>query len=79
MTFGEFIEIMPMPSVYEIRVKGELDPCWSEWLEGMTICCLENGETQLSGPLTDQCALFGILTWIRDMNLELVFLQKEGK
>ncbi len=68
-----------MPAVYVIRVKGELDPCWSEWLDGLTIRCLENGETQLSGPLADQCALFGILKWIRDMNLELVFLQKKEK
>ncbi len=66
-----------MPAVYEIRVKGRLDPCWSEWLEDMTICCLDNGETRISGPLPDQCALYGVLKQLRDMNLELVFLQKE--
>lgn len=68
-----------MPITYVIRLKGQLDPCWSEWLQGLTITCLENGETQLSGLLTDQCALYGILNWIRDMNLELIFLQKEEK
>ena len=26
-----------MPVVYEILVEGRLDPCWSEWLEGMCI------------------------------------------
>jgi hypothetical protein len=68
-----------MPAFYKIRVKGQLDPCWSEWLEGLTIDCLESGETQLSGQRANQCALFGILNWIRDMNLELVFLKKEEK
>ncbi len=57
---------------YESRVKGHLSPDWSEWIEGMTITPLSNGETALSGPVRDQAALFGVLIKIRDLELTLV-------
>lgn len=66
-----------MSTNYEIRVKGNLDSSWSEWLKGMKIAPLENGETILSGPLTDQAALFGLLNRLRDMNVGLVLVEKK--
>ena len=36
-------------SVYEIRVKGHLDPRWSEWFGGLRITNEPNGEALLSG------------------------------
>jgi hypothetical protein len=66
-----------MPTVYEIRVEGQLNPSWSEWLEGMSIDPLSNGETVLSGPVADQAALHGLLNRIRDMNLKLVCVEKK--
>ena len=68
-----------MPTVYEIRVEGQLDPCWSEWLDGMTITPLENGETLLVGPVADQAALHGLLNRIRDMNLKLICVEKTSE
>jgi hypothetical protein len=59
-----------IPTIYNIRVKGHLDPCWSEWLDGVVITPLENGETFLSGPVVDQAALHGLLAKIRDLNLK---------
>jgi hypothetical protein len=67
----------PMPTVYEIRLEGLLDPLWSEWLEGMTITPQSNNETSISGPLADQAALHGLLNRIRDMNLKLVSVVKK--
>jgi hypothetical protein len=66
-----------MPTIYDIRVEGYLDPCWSEWLEGMTVTPLETGETLISGPVADQAALHGLLNHIRDMNLNLVCVEKK--
>ncbi len=40
-----------MPTVYEICIEGQINACWSEWLDGMTITPLENGETLLTGLL----------------------------
>lgn len=61
---------------YHIRVEGYLDPCWSEWLEGLTITHLPNGETLLSGLVADQTALHGLLNKIRDMNLPLISVER---
>ncbi len=67
-----------MPTVYEIRIEGQLEPCWSEWLEGMTITPLDTGETLLTGPVADQAALHGLLNRIRDMNLKLLCVEKKN-
>jgi hypothetical protein len=61
-----------MPQYYEIKVKGHLDPRWSDWFEGLELTDLEGGETMLSGPLADQAALHGLLERIRDLNLTLI-------
>jgi hypothetical protein len=61
-----------MPEYYEIKVKGRLDPLWSEWLAGMKLTHLEGDETLLSGALPDQSALYGLLERIRDINLTLI-------
>ncbi len=66
-----------MPAFYEIRIEGQLEPCWSEWLDDMAITPLDTGETLLSGPLADQAALYGLLNRIRDMNLKLVCVEKK--
>jgi hypothetical protein len=66
-----------MPTIYEIRIEGHIDACWSEWLEGMKITPLENGETLLAGQVIDQADLHGLLNRIRDMNLKLVYVAKK--
>jgi hypothetical protein len=66
-----------MATVYEIRIEGQIDACWSEWLEGMKITPLETGETVLAGEVVDQAALFGLLNRIRDMNLRLICVESK--
>ncbi len=61
-----------MPEYYEIKVKGHLDPCWSDWFGGLNVTHLEGGETLLAGTLPDQTALHGLLERIRDLNLTLI-------
>ena len=68
-----------MPEYYEIKIKGHLDSHWSEWFAGLKVTSLEAGETLLSGPVVDQAALHGVLERIRDLNLTLVSVVREGQ
>ena len=63
---------LPSQGFYEITVDGHLTHHWSIWFEGLTITPQENGYTILSGPVSDQAALHGILAKIRDLGLPLV-------
>ena len=63
----------------EIIVKGQIDQHWSEWLGGLQITHIGQDQSQLSGPIADQAALYGILAKLRDLSMELVALNfKEG-
>jgi hypothetical protein len=59
-------------SVYEIRVKGHLDPRWSDWFDGLRITNEPNREALFSGYIADQAALHGVLAKVRDLNLRLI-------
>lgn len=66
-------DLAVQPLVYEIRVKGRLEgEIWSQWFEGMTVMVEETGETTLRGPLTDQSALYGLLSRLRDLAVPLI-------
>ncbi len=57
---------------YKIHVKGHLNREWSDWLEGLEVTLLENGEMVLSGPIVDQAALMGVLNKLARLNLTLI-------
>jgi hypothetical protein len=64
---------------YEIHVKGHLDESWSDWLEGLEVTLLDNGEMILSGTIEDQAALMGILNKLYGLNLTLLSLNEVKK
>jgi len=55
----------------EIRVKGRLNENWSEWFDGLTISHSGPDETILTGLIPDQAALYGVISRLRDLGLEL--------
>ena len=59
-------------SVWQIKIKGLLDPGWSDWFDGWTVIPQEDGTTLLRGLPVDQAGLHGLLVKIRDLNMELV-------
>lgn len=59
-------------TVYQIRVKGHLGEQWSEWFSGMTITLEDSGDTVLTGVITDQAQLHGLLKKIRDLGMPLL-------
>lgn len=65
-----------MPVIYEICIEGQLNPDWSEWLDGMTITLLEGNQTQLTGPLVDQAALLGLLMKLHNFGLLLLAVKR---
>jgi hypothetical protein len=67
-----------MPEYYEIRIKGHLDPYWADWFAGLQLTHQEPDETLLSGLLPDQAALHGLLERIRDLNLTLLSVIRDG-
>ena len=66
------------PPVYQIRIKGHLGPQWTDWFDGLTITLEEDGDTLLTGPVTDQAALYGLLKKVRDLGLPLVSVNPES-
>jgi len=61
---------------YEIHVKGQLDESWSDWLEGLEVKLLDNGEMTLFGHIGDQAALMGILNKLYRLNLALLWVSE---
>jgi hypothetical protein len=62
--------------VYQIRVKGNLGRKWSDWFDGLAIIPQANDETLLTGSVTDQAALHGLLGKIRDLGLPLLSVKR---
>ena len=69
---------MDTPSFYEIRVEGHLTDRWKEWFEGLAIRNDSDGKTTLSGMLSDQAALFGLLNKIQALNLVLISVSRSS-
>ena len=69
--------------IYQIRVKGLLDKAWKSYFQGLTMTPEEHGSgpptTLLAGLIADQAALHGILERIRDLNLQLLMVQRVEK
>lgn len=68
------------PAAYQITIRGGLAPEWAGRLEGMTINRLIQDDgtviTVLTGELTDQAALNGVLNTLYSLRLPLVAVNK---
>jgi hypothetical protein len=58
------------PVCYQIRLRGELDPGWSDWFDGLRVAA-EGGGTLLVGRM-DQATLHGVLKRVRDLGVPLI-------
>jgi len=66
----------PQGEFFEIQVRGQLDESWSDWLEGLEVKLLDDGEMILSGYIGDQAALMGTLNKLYGLNLILLSVSK---
>lgn len=60
---------------YQIKVQGKLDEKWSGWFSGMALT-FDGDVTTLTGAVTDQSALRGLLSRIWDLNLTLISIRR---
>lgn len=60
-------------------MEGVLDDTWSAWFDGFDVSGdADTGVTTIAGPLSDEAALHGLLTKIRDLGLPLVEVRRTG-
>ncbi len=64
-----------MRALYQLRVAGPLPEDLVRDLEGLRMS-VEPAETVLYGTLADQSALFGLLTHIHDLGLQLLEVRR---
>jgi hypothetical protein len=68
------------PFTYRIKVGGRLDESWSDWFSSLTIAVESVGDrittTTLTGSVSDQAALHGLLARIRDLGLLLLLVER---
>jgi hypothetical protein len=60
------------PERYEMRVRGALDSGWSTWFDGLEVRSDGTGQTMITGPVTDQTALHGLLAKVHNLGLPLL-------
>jgi len=65
-----------MNDTYRIHVRGHIEERWTDWLGGFSIHRLENGTTELIGPVVDQAALHGVIARIRDLGVPLLAVDR---
>ena len=67
---------LDQPATYQIKVPGELDKSWSDWVGGMAIAVESEGDgppvTTLTGTVVDQAALQGLLRRLYSVGLPLL-------
>ena len=63
------------PARYEIRLDSVLDARWSDWFGELKVET-EADETILSGTLSDQSALHGLLDKARDLGLSVTSVRR---
>jgi len=61
------------PAVYQILLRGRLDPARSAWFAGMDVTSIGD-DTRITGEVQDQPALHGLLARVRDLGLPLISL-----
>ncbi|WP_152365370.1 hypothetical protein [Microlunatus speluncae] len=64
--------ITPGSSTYAFLVAGHLDDHWAAWLDDFMIIRNLDGSTTLTGTVTDQAHLHGILAHLRDSGATLL-------
>ena len=72
---NEFPEKCAPNTPYEIRVSGRLSPATATWFEDMILtvdATTSPPQTIIQGVVRDQAALYGLISRVRDLGLQLL-------
>ena len=68
------------PAMYRIKIESRLNENWADSFNGMTITVEQQANratvTTLTGIVTDQSTLHGLLKHIRDLGLPLLLVER---
>ena len=62
------------PAVYQLRIAEHLGHHWSPWFGDLALTYEDDGSTSLTGVISDQAELHGLLNKIRDLGVTLISL-----
>jgi hypothetical protein len=60
---------------YRIRIRGQLDQRWADWFDRFELQYIGE-DTVLTGCVSDQAALHGMLAKIRDLGLTILLVER---
>jgi hypothetical protein len=61
----------------KIKFRGRINQQWSGWFDGLAISYSNRTTTIITGIVTDQSALYGIISHLRDLGLQLISVKSE--
>jgi hypothetical protein len=74
LRFGKDVPVQHV----EIRIKGQINQNWSDWMSGLSIKYTAQGETILTGSVRDQSVLYGLLDRLNDLGIQLNSVTSTG-
>ena len=63
------------PARYRLCLQGRVSARWQDWLNDFSVNQTEDDQTLITGTVRDQAALFGLLSFIRDLGVPLVSVE----
>lgn len=66
------------PAPYRLSLRGYVTANWSDWLSDPSITFVGSGRasiTTVTGMVRDQAALFGLLSFVRDLGVALIAIE----
>ena len=62
------------PALYRLRLQGHVTAKWSDWFQNSNVE-FEDIRTTVMGEVRDQAALFGLLSFVRNLGVVLISLE----
>jgi len=63
------------PAAYRLCLQGRVSASWQDWLKDVSINQTEDNQTVITGIVRDQAALFGLLSYVRDLGVPLISVE----